>query len=339
MTRLVLACDVGGTKTRLSLFEPVGDGFSLVRTEQFASREYATLSEIVLRFVGRPLPPLAAAGFGIAGPVVNGRAHTTNLPWFVDAAELAQQLGLDAVSLLNDVETLAWSVEQLGPADVITLCDAAAVPGGNVAIVAAGTGLGLSALVRAGGSATSLASEGGHADFAPRTDLEVELWRHLAARFTRVSTERVLSGPGLRNIYEFLRDTHRGFEPEWLTEELKADADGPATIASAALDGRSGLCADALALFIGIYGAEAGNWALRTLSVGGLYLGGGIAPKLLARAASTESSAHVRTLFMDAFVNKGRLSPLLVAMPVHVITNDQAPLLGAAHFALRTALA
>ena len=339
MTSLVLACDVGGTKTRLSLFEPAQGAFNLVRTAQYPSREHATLAAIIEAFLDRPAPHLVAAGFGIAGPVVNGKAHTTNLPWTVDGAELAHLLGLPSVSLLNDVETLAWSVEQLAPSDVVTLRAAASASAGNVAIIAAGTGLGLSALVRNGGTAVSLASEGGHADFAPRSELEHDLWGHLAVRFTHVSCERVLSGPGLVNVYEFLRDTHRGFEPDWLTDALRGVTDAAPTIAGAALDGSSGLCADALALFISIYGAEAGNWALRTLARGGLYLGGGIAPKLLAPAQVTDATLHARALFMAAFADKGRLSPVLEAMPVHVITNDQAPLLGSAHYALRIATA
>ncbi len=337
MSQLVLACDVGGTKTRLSLFERQLNDLRLVRTSHFASAAHATLAEIVAIFVGDAPPPLAAAGFGVAGPVSNGRVQTTNLPWVVDAAELAGQLALPAVTLLNDVEMIAWSVPQLGAHDLLALRDLAPRAEGNVAIIAAGTGLGVSALVRAGGVAVALGSEGGHADFAPRNELEVELWRFLAARFGRVSCERVLSGPGLRNIYDFLRDTARGSEESWLADELRTTDDASRTIASAALAERSVLCAAALDLFVAIYGAESGNWALRTLSGAGVYLGGGIAPKLFAPGPSPEVTARLRRLFTAAFVDKGRLSPLLVAMPVHVILSDQAPLIGAAHAALTAA--
>jgi glucokinase len=333
---MVLACDVGGTKTRLSLFDRAGDGLTLVRTEKYASREHDSLTAIVANFIGAETQPLTAAGFGVAGPVVNGRTRTTNLPWVVDAAELASQLSLPSVALLNDVETLAWSVEQLAPSDLLSLQQGESTPSGNLAIIAAGTGLGLSALVRSESGTASVPSEGGHAEFAPRTDREVELWRGLHARFGHVSSERVLSGPGLHNIYEFVRDTHGGAEPGWLTEEMRA-GDPSAAIANAGFDGRSPACTEALELFVGIYGAESGNWMLRTMAKGGVYLGGGIAPKLFARG--TRGAIDLREVFLLGFADKGRLRPLLESVPVHVILNDEAALLGSAHFALRTARA
>ena len=335
---MVLACDVGGTKTRLSLFDHAGGALTLVRTEQYASRDHATLGEIVARFMGAQPPRLRAAGFGVAGPVVQGRARTTNLPWVVDAAELATQLSLPAVTLLNDVETLAWSVARLGSGDLVALQPGIGSLTENVAIIAAGTGLGFSALVRSGGVATSLPSEGGHAEFAPRTDVEVELWRHLHGRFGHVSSERVLSGPGLRNIYEFLRDTGSGAEPAWLAEELRV-GDPSATIATNGFSGRSPLCAQALTMFIEIYGAESGNWMLRTMARGGVYLGGGIAPKLFARPRAPGDAVNAREVFLRGFVDKGRLRPLLESVPVQVIVNDEAALLGSAHFALAAASA
>ena len=334
---MILACDVGGTKTNLALVEASSAGLQIVRLETYRSRQHASLDEIVATFVGSRPPRLEAAGFGIAGPVLAGRVETTNLPWRVDGARLARGLALGRVSLLNDVEAHAWSVLRLGEADRVTL--QAGTPGsGNVAVVAAGTGLGFAALVRGEGPVRSIASEGGHADFAPGDDTEIELLRRLRRRFGHVSVERVVSGPGLFHVYEFLRDESPRDEQSWLAAALQ-EGDPSATVAAAALQGRSGLAERAVLFFLGAYGAEAGNWALRTMATGGVWLGGGVAGKLFGGPPGTPAAwrARARDAFLARFRDKGRLSPLLEAISVQVIVNDRAPLLGAAYVALQEA--
>ncbi len=331
---MILACDVGGTKTNVALLEKTGSAWRVLRLERYPSGEHASLSEIVLAFLGSGAPQLEAAGFGVAGPVMGNRVVTTNLPWTVEAADLAHLLGLPQVSLLNDVEVQAWSLPELGAHAQTTLQDGEGTAG-NLAVISAGSGLGMSALLRGDGAVRSLASEGGHADFAPIDDVEIELLRFLTRRFGRVSSERILAGPGLVNVYEFLLSQNPGEEAAWLATAL-AEGNAPATIAAAALSGRSELAEHAVLLFLGVYGAEAGNWALRTMSTGGMWLGGGIARSLLYGPPGTSTAWQVRArdAFLSRFVAKGRLSPLLAAMPVYVIMTDEAPLIGAARFAL-----
>ena len=333
----ILACDVGGTKTNLALLEERQGGMAFVRRGTYRSREHATLDEILAAFLGpRPLR-LRAAGFGVAGPVIDWRVITTNLPWRIDARALATALDLPEVALLNDVEAHAWAAERLMDDDFATLQVGVAEPG-NVAVIAAGTGLGMAALVRSRGLIVSLASEGGHADFAPRTEAQDGLVRALRARFGQASVERVVSGAGLVNVYEYFRDATAEHEPPWLSTVLR-EGDPAAAIARAAIDGRSKPCADAVDLFLAAYGAEAGNWGLRTMATGGVYVGGGIAPKLLSPAggASAEWLDHARQVFMKGFLGPSRLHSLLEAIPVRVILNTEAPLVGAAHFAVAQA--
>lgn len=336
---MILACDAGGTKTNLALLEIDGGGGGLrvVTLETYASRDHASLHEIVSAFVGSHPARIEAAGFGIAGPVFMDHAATTNLPWTVDGARLARVLGLPGVSLLNDVEAQAWSVLRLRPADWLTLQTGTPVQG-NIAVISPGTGLGFAALVRGDGGMCSLASEGGHADFAPGDDQEIALLRFLRRRFGHVSVERVLSGPGLSTIYEFLRDGEPGEEPRWLAEALEV-GDRAATVAEAALAGRSRLAERAVLLFLGVCGAEAGNWALRTMATGGVWLGGGVARKLLVGPPGTRDAwrQQARDAFLAKLRNKGRLSALLEAIPVQLIMTDEAPLVGAAHVALSQA--
>lgn len=329
---MILACDVGGTKTNVALLQPGTNGFSVARLETYSSRQHASLNEIIADFLGTEPPPLDAAGFGVAGPVMHNRVVTTNLPWTVEGSELSQLLKLPSVSLLNDVEVFAWAVPDLG-SDAHVSVQTGQADAGNLAVIAAGSGLGMSALLRGEGPVRSLASEGGHADFAPIDDIEIELLRFLRQRFGRVSAERILSGPGLVNVYEFLRHQNGGTEP---TPIDTSSADAAATIGSAALAGQSELAERSVMLFLGVYGAAAGNWALATVSSGGVWLGGGIARKLLEGPAGTSPTWRVRAreAFLRRFRDKGRLSPLLKAMPVHMIMTDEAPLLGAARFAL-----
>ena len=241
---MILACDVGGTKTNVALLEPAGSALAIVRFEAFRSRDHASLDDILIAFVGGRALPLDAAGFGVAGPVIAGRAVTTNLPWEIDARRLAERLGLPSVSLLNDVEAHAWSVDRLAPHASLTLQEGAPADG-TVAVIAAGTGIGFSALIRSGTTRVSMASEGGHADFAARSPLEAGLLAFLRARHGQVSVERVLSGPGLVNVHEYVRESGGGEEPAWLSTALR-EGDPAAAISTAAMDGRSETCSRAV---------------------------------------------------------------------------------------------
>ena len=321
---MILAGDIGGTHARLSCYRQVNSHFVPVHEDVFASREYRGLDEIVVKFVSDSGVQPAAASFGIAGPVRHGRVETSNLPWVVDSSRLAEELRLPSVNLINDLEAQAWGIECLDDSDTVALNQVKEPPVGNQAVVAAGTGLGEAGLFWDGRQYHVFACEGGHCDFAPRNELEIELLRYLLARFGRVSYERIVSGPGLVNVYLFLKDTHRGEEPQWLHDEITA-GDAGAAISRAALSGKSSLAEHALDLWISIYGAEAGNMALKILATGGVFLAGGIAPKVLSRLSGS--------LFMQAFLGKGRMQPLLEAIPVRVITNEKTGLLGAARYA------
>jgi len=321
---MILAGDTGGTSTRLAAFEMERGRLRPVVEQTYPSREHGGLGEIVAKFLGAHAIAVDHACFGIAGPVRDGRVQTPNLPWIVDAAAMAAQLGLSGVDLLNDLEANAWGVAALAPEDLLTLNAGAPGAGGNACVVAAGTGLGEAGMYWDGAMHRAFGCEGGHADFAPRDALEIDLLCHLQARFGHVSTERVVSGPGLVNVYAFLRDTGRGAEMPEVAAAMR-DRDAAAVIAQAALDGRCPLCVMALDLLVSIYGAEAGNAGLKFMASGGVYIGGGIAPKIARKLADGA--------FVRAFVAKGRMQPLMEAMPVHVILNPKTALLGSARYA------
>jgi glucokinase len=322
---MILAGDIGGTHARLAYFQFQNGHLTVQAEGVFPSREHSGLDEIVAQFVKAQGSPPDLACFGVAGPVRNGKVETSNLPWTVEASRLAGQLRLPTALLINDLEANAWGIASLEEKDLVALNRVKGTPVGNQAVISAGTGLGEAGLYWDGKTYDIFACEGGHTDFAPRTELEIELLRYLAARFGHVSYERIVSGPGLVNVYRFFRDTHRGEEPAWLTEEL-AHGDAGATISRAALSGKSPLAEHALDLWISIYGAEAGNLALKLMATGGVYLGGGIAPKLVTKLAGP--------LFMQAFVSKGRMQQLLESIPVKLITNDKIALFGAARYAV-----
>lgn len=322
---LILAGDIGGTTTRLAYFRDAGNRLETVAAKHYASREHGSLATIVQAFVAEHDLAPERACLGIAGPVREGRVLTPNLPWVVDAGELAGLLGLARVALINDLEANAYGIPLLVEEDFAILNPGRPDPAGPMAVISAGTGLGESLAVWDGTSHRPLPTEGGHADFAPRNELETELLLYLRAEFGRVSYERVLSGPGLRNIYRFLRDSrHLAESPE--VSAVINQGNAPAAIARAALAGNCPLCEQALDLFVSLYGAEAGNLALRTLATGGVYIGGGIAPKIIDRLKSPA--------FLLAFTAKGRLSPLLEKIPVRVILNDRTALFGAGRCAL-----
>ena len=291
----------------------------------FPSKRYSGLGPVLQDFLAGDGPKLDAACFGIAGPVVDGKVKTPNLPWMVDTAELRRALKLDAAWLLNDLEAGAYGIFTLGNDEFCTLNEGTMRQSGNKALIAAGTGLGQAILYDDGHHFDPLASEGGHGDFAPRNELEIELLRHLIDRFQHVSYERVVSGPGLFNIYRFFKERRGLAEPQWLTDRFAAADDDSAVISQAALAGEAEICVKSLDLFVSVYGAEAGNLALRAKSVRGLYIGGGIAPKILAKLKDGT--------FMRAFVDKGRYADLLAAIPVQVVLNDQAALRGAGYYA------
>jgi glucokinase len=318
---MILAGDIGATNSRLAVFTEHAGRFEPVAEATYPSQGYGSLQTILEMFLSTHDLPIDGAGFGIAGPVRHGRSDTTNLPWDVDARDLARTLQLKAITLLNDLEAHAYGVALLAPEDLLTLNQGAPDASGNAAVIAAGTGLGEAGLYWNGRQHLPFAGEGGHTSFAPSDPLQIELLRFLSREFGHVSWERVLSGPGLYNIYRFFRDTGRGEEPDWLKEQMQQQ-DPPAVISQAALADTSALCRQALDLFVVLYGAEAGNLALKLMATAGVYLGGGIAPKILQKL--TDST------FMEAFVDKGRLKPILQNIPVRVMMKDTVALLGAA---------
>jgi glucokinase len=320
---MILAGDIGGTNARLAYFQPQNGHLRLVSERVFPSREYSELGEIVSKFFEDSATRPEVACFGIAGPVRNGRVETSNLPWIIEQSRLAKQIQLPATLLINDLEANAWGIGALAPGDLVSL-NRVAPSVGNQAVIAPGTGLGEAGLFWNGSKHEVFACEGGHTDFAPQGDLQIELLRFLANRYEHVSYERILSGPGLVNVYEFLREKGCGHEPSEFAEQLAQE--GPAAaISRAALDGTNQLAEQALNLWITVYGAEAGNLALKTMATGGIFLGGGISPKILPKLTGP--------LFMRAFLDKGRLRPLLQSIAVQIITNDKTGLLGAARFA------
>ncbi len=318
---MILAGDIGGTNTRLALFESLQP----LHLEVFPSAQFKGLEEIAAKFLAQTGASVSAACFGIAGPVREGVVKTSNLSWVVDARAVAAALRLKQVRLLNDLEANAWGIGALQPADFVTLNEGAVAPAGNRALISAGTGLGEAGLLAEGTSYRPFASEGGHADFAPRNELEIDLLRYLLQLWPHVSYERVLSGPGLVKIYQFIRDTGRASEPAWLAERMRKE-NPAAVISETALAAAADLSVQALDIFVSVYGAEAGNLALRVMATGGVFVGGGIAPRIVAKLRNSS--------FMKAFAGKGRLGSLLESIPVRVIMNDKTALLGAARAAL-----
>lgn len=322
---MILAGDIGGTKTNLAYIDAAEDRLTINTLQSYPSQRHPSLRDIVQAYVARHPAPITAAAFGIAGPVSDGRCSATNLPWVVDSREIAAQLSLPSVGLINDLEATAYGVLRLDDADRLVLNSGTPVPQGTIAIIAAGTGLGEGGLVWDGTKYKTLPSEGGHADFAPRNELEMDLLRFMLKRYERVSYERLVSGPGLLNIYQFFRERVNYAEPEWLKEQF-ASGDSPAAISKAALEGKDQACMESLETFVSLYGAEAGNLSLKLLSTGGVYIGGGIAPKILPKMQSGG--------FMKAFTHKGRFANLLNRMPVFVVLNDKTAIYGAAHYAM-----
>lgn len=322
---MILAGDVGGTKCNLALFSEKRGTLTPIFKQRFASKEFAQFERIVKEFSRQAAEHLGkehivAAGFGIAGPVINGSVRATNLPWIVDTASLIKELNVPHVVLLNDLGATGHSIEHLPPEDFCVLNPGKPEPGGTRALLAAGTGLGQSILVWDGGRYRVVPSEGGHSDFAPHTEQQIELLRFMRRRYPQVSWELILSGRGFRTIHEFLapKVTHATFEDP--------DADPAPEITRRGLDKSCRVCSDTLDLWTAIYGAEAGNLALKVLALGGVYVAGGIAVKILEKMKDGT--------FFHAFKDKWKFEGLLSDIPVSIVLNESAPLLGAAYEAL-----
>jgi len=327
---MILAGDVGGTKVHLALYNFAGGRLSQVRDHKFPANEFATLDDVVKAFLAQASESneqIAAACFGCPGPVRDGRLKLTNLPWTLDARLLQKSVGIDHIFLINDLEANGYGIPELAPESIFTLQAGDPSSVGHRGLVSAGTGLGEALLIWDPKTQrhTPLPSEGGHCDYAARNDREIALLNYLRRTLKgRVSFERVVSGIGIKNVYAFLRDDQKMEEPAWLRDRMAVE-DPNAVIGQCAEDGSSAICFETLRMFAGAYGAEVGNVALKVLAMGGMYLGGGIAPKILKTMEDGE--------FMQAFMDKGRLSPLLESVPVRIILDDTCALLGAAAYA------
>jgi len=321
VSSFVLAGDIGGTKTNLGLFIK-GKRRPILRvTETYSSRESSNLENILERFLKIHPLPVTRACFGVAGPVQKGRCKTTNLPWDIDEIRIKKRFGFKYVRLINDLTATAHVIPYLTRKELLVLNKAKAPRGRNIALMAPGTGLGESLLVFHKGKYLPVPSEGGHTDLSPNNETEVRLWRYLQKRYGHVSIERVLSGPGLFDIYSWLKDSGNYREPGWLAEKIR-EMDPAKAITETALNKRQPLCEKSLDIFVSILGSAAGDLALTGMTDGGVYLGGGIPPKILPKLK--------QNIFMASFTNKGRFSGLMKKIPVYVILNDRAAMLGAA---------
>ena len=326
---MILAADIGGTKTVMALFKEHGTQLEVVRQETFPSRAFPEFGQVLDKFLGTPRPAIRVACFGVAGPITDGRVQTTNLPWVLDEQELARSLHADRVHLLNDLQAAAIGMQCLKPEEFHELNKGRVRrASGHAVLLAAGTGLGAAILYWDGQRHLAMASEGGHSDFAPQSDLEIDLLKYLRREHGHVSYERVLSGPGLYNIYSFLRDTGFDVEPPWLKEKIQSTTPHTSAITEVGLADGHPLCSKTLSLFAQVYGAAAGNLALWVMATGGVYIGGGIAPRILPKLDDGS--------FMGGFTAKGRYKAFLETLPVRVALNPLAPLLGAAECARRS---
>jgi glucokinase len=321
---MILAGDVGGTNARLAIYDVEHGKPTPLALEVVPTRLYGSFREVAAGFMERHATPVERACFGVPGPVKGGRADPPNLAWEFDEERLADELGLEKVHLVNDLVANAYGIAALEEEDFALLNAGEPLEGGNRALISPGTGLGEAGLLWLGGNHRPFPSEGGHTDFAPRDELEIALLQFLLTRLEHVSYETILSGSGLHRIYQFLRETGRAEEPAWLADRIQAE-DPPAVISTVALEGGSELCVRALDLFVSILGAEAGNLALKVFATGGVFIGGGIAPKILPKLKEPA--------FVKSFTTKGKMKALVRSIPVHAILNDKTVLLGAARYA------
>lgn len=319
---MILVGDIGGTKTELALFENVKQR-KIVEKKRFESKKYSSLEAIIEDFLSSSKYKISYACFGIAGPVHNGVCKTTNLPWVVDSKNVGEKFGISNVFLLNDLEANAWGIFCLREDELCVLAEGDQDSVGNRALIAAGTGLGEAGLYFDGNKHSPFASEGGHCNFAPTNEEELEILQYLKTLYPHVSYERLLSGAGLANIYRFWIDAKKETELVDVKERCKTE-DPAKVISEYGMAGKCPICVKAINRFASIYGSETGNVALKFFALGGVYIGGGIAPKIL--------DCLKNGLFMDAFLKKGRLSSLLSKIRVQIVLNNETVLLGAAHY-------
>lgn len=332
---MILIGDIGGTKTVLAVFSAEAGPHTPLAEMTFPSTHYDSLEDIVREYLTSVTMPIEGACFGVAGPIFAGRAQITNLPWVIEVSSLKATFGWNSVKLLNDLESVGYAIPVLESDDIYTLSPGKLVPGGPIAVLAPGTGLGEGFLTYEAGRYMAHASEGSHVSFGPIDQLQMGLLAYMREKkgFDHVSYERVCSGGlGIPNLYDFLRDSGYAEEPAWLAEQLAVSEDPTPIIVKTAQDIENpcDLCIATLNLFVTILGAEAGNLALKVLATGGIYLGGGISPRVL--------SSLKQPVFLEALRNKGRFRKALTDMPVHVILNSKAGLLGAAAYGLMQAL-
>ena len=323
---MILAGDIGGTKTLLGLFTAEQGGTKPIRQRSFPSQQYTSLEQIITEFLAEGTDRPTAGAFAVAGPVMQGTARITNLPWFIDSGAIRSQFDLQYVHLLNDVQGTAAAVPYLGPEHLSTLRTGKVDPTGAIVVIAPGTGLGEAFLTWNGHRYVAQPTEGGHSSFAPGSPDEVQLLYYLYPRFGHISYERVCSGIGIPNLYDFQRFTNRYDEPDWLKTQLAAVTDTTPIIVNTALNRQADICSATLDLFVRILASEVGNMALNVLATGGVFLGGGIPPRILARLQQPD--------FVEATTQKGRFKRLLESIPLHVILDPQVTLHGAAFEAL-----
>jgi glucokinase len=316
---MILAGDLGGTKSNLGLFDVKDGKLTQVAFKRYASREHGGLEEIAHDFLNGHAAQVSAASFGIAGPVVNNRVQATNIPWIVDGAKVAQEFHLKHVRLLNDLEATAYGIEVLDGTQLETLHPGVPVPNANSVVLSAGTGLGEGVMFWDGTRHLPMSTEAGHTDFAPNTDQQADLWKFLRKKFEFVSTEKILSGGGFQRVHEFLDPSvrHPGFDDH--------SVDPAPGITQRGLDGSCKVCAATLNLWVEIYGSEAGNLALRSVARGGIYVAGGIALKMMPKMRDGR--------FVESVHRKEKLGDFLRQIPTHVVLNDECPLIGAAYVA------
>ena len=323
---MILAGEIGATRTRLAAFDKEGSRLKVVVEKTYLSQEHGSLSEIIAAFIQAEGIAVHSACLGVAGPVRRGRSKISNLPWVIDSRDLAKQLKLDSVGMINDLEAYAYGIDGLDSKDFVTLNTGSEDAEGNRAVISARTGLGVAGLYWDGYRHHPFACEGGHSDFAPRNALEMELLAYLQKKYGRISYERLLSGPGIKNIYDFLRDARKADEPQWLKDQIGAAPDPPAVISQLALEGKAAICDQTLSIFVSIYGAETGNCALNFLSTGGIFIGGSVAAKIVPKMKDP--------IFMESFLDKGRMESLLKEIPVTIVLNDDSGIIGAARYTL-----
>lgn len=322
---MILAGDIGGTKSRLAFFSPEGDTRTALDESSLSSQDYPGLAAVLKHFLQAHPRPVEFTCFGVPGPVREGRSETPNLPWVVDTRELRRVTGSEVV-LINDLEATAYGIPTMWPEEFLVLSEGRPSPDGNAALIAPGTGLGEAILFWDGNRHRPSASEGGHCTFAARNALEMDFKLRLQKRYDHVSYDRVVSGSGLRRLYNFLKETGYADEPNWLAKEIADDDDPAVVISRVAIEEKCELCVKALDMWTSILGAEAGNLALKALATAGMYVGGGIAPKILPKLKDGT--------FLISFHDKGRLSTVVGQIPVRVILNDKAALYGTANYAL-----